>query len=462
MEAQKLKKKLNGSILKGQKVRIEEARPEKRKRPEDEDGAEEKQEKKPKKTKREKGVLEGYELGDGRKVKRGWTETPAEKRKNREGTKDKRHKKEKEGKAKRESSKYTSEPECLFRTTLPPNVKMPQEEKKHKKDKKSKREVVVHEFENTTKQASFLRGRNVGTTGKVVAEYVEGRGWVDADDAVVEKETESQREKREKMERKGRKKAEKLAKKQAQLVVEEADQLESHADKRSNHREKRPVPTSLTDHNPIDEVHDANKAHEELATASSAVDNAPQHPSTSQPEVSEKVHPLEALFKRPKLPSLDMTPNVTPKDSAFSFFSGEGHDSDIEDEGQDVVTDLVPQTPFTEQDMEWRGVRSAAPTPDTAAIGRKFSFSIVDRQDDEDEEQGAEGGAESSKGMGLGISNGDVATEENNGGERDESEFARWFYEHRSENNKRWRQRRRDAMKLKRKRENRRLTRRIV
>jgi hypothetical protein len=117
MEAQKLKKKLNGSTLKGSKVRIAEAKPEKRKATEDAADSLENGEppKKRKKAKKGQGVLEGVELPDERKVKRGWTEPPVKNKK------DKKEKdKDTDKKSKRKESKYTKEPELLFKAKLTP------------------------------------------------------------------------------------------------------------------------------------------------------------------------------------------------------------------------------------------------------------------------------------------------------------------------------------------------------
>ena len=54
-------------------------------------------------------------------------------------------------------------------------------------------------------------------------------------------------------------------------------------------------------------------------------------------------------------------------------------------------------TPFTQRDLEWRGLRSAAPTPDTAAIGRRFSFDWrkgSQEVDHDDGEELSDGGVE--------------------------------------------------------------------
>jgi hypothetical protein len=138
-----------------------------------------------------------------------------------------------------------------------------------------------------------------------------------------------------------------------------------------------------------------------------------------------------------------------------------------------------PHTPFTRQDLQWRGLRSAAPTPDTAAIGRRFSFPWG-RDDAEDEE-------ESDVGAGVELKDNtranavlhalkkdemDAEVDANatplgrkEGEERqgeDESEFSKWFWEHRGENNRAWKKRRRDALKVERQRENRRTGRKVV
>src|SRR6266536_5782082 len=175
MDADKIKKKLNGSILKGTKVKIDEARPQK------EIKIEELEEPKPKKErgkKRKRDEIPAADIGE-RHVKRGWT-TPA--------AKVGKEKKDKEGKTV-VKSKYTTGPECLFKTVLPPNVSGNVSAKDtkpaKKKAKKPGKEAVVHEFAKTTKYATFLREVGGGTK-KIAAEYVEGKGWVDEDGNVLE------------------------------------------------------------------------------------------------------------------------------------------------------------------------------------------------------------------------------------------------------------------------------------
>ena len=492
-EANKLKKKLNGSILKGHKIRIEDAQPEKRKRlPEDGGDDADEGDKPKKKTRRSKKtrpgdkVLQGYELEEGRKVKRGWTETPTEKRQEKDAKKkdkaeksDRAARKEKK-KAKREASRYTNEPECLFRTTLPNGADALAKdlEKRSKKDKKkSNTEAVVHEFSNTKKHASFLKSAAPTTNEHATREYVEGKGWVDADGNLVEAETVSQKERRERKEQKRAAKAAKTAKTANTLPeasaitpLQDATLRKSRQDGNSGLPEEAQQATlhpaseasSTEPSSPEPSSEDSSSASESGAEDEGDAANDAQ-------EVTKAVHPLEALYKRPVLSPLDTTPK-TPKENAFSFFGGED-DSDI-DMDETTAANTEPQTPFNEQDLEWRTTRSAAPTPDTAAIGKRFSFSVMDDIDEDEDDEDGNVAATSSNTMlnGLGISadaSGGASANAHsglprNGEEKQESEFAKWFFENRGENNKKWRLRRREAMKMKRKRENRRLTRRIV
>ncbi|TAQ87803.1 hypothetical protein B7494_g3877 [Chlorociboria aeruginascens] len=173
MDAEKLKKKLHGSILKGAKVKIEKAR-------EPVDLSFTAGEEEPKKVKKRKDLIKkrkrydetipAVEIGE-RSVKRGWTTPTAVIAKGR-----------KEGKEKKVvlKSKYTTGPECLFKMVLPPNMAS-----NSKSDKKGK-EALLHEFSNTTKYATFLRGAAGIGKSKAVKEFVEGKGWVDEDGNVVE------------------------------------------------------------------------------------------------------------------------------------------------------------------------------------------------------------------------------------------------------------------------------------
>jgi hypothetical protein len=72
-----------------------------------------------------------------------------------------------------------------------------------------------------------------------------------------------------------------------------------------------------------------------------------------------------------------------------------------------------------------------------------------DREDDADEEGGTPSGKD--KGKGVATSSKDV-----NGDRKEaESDFQKWFYEHRGETNRAWKKRRKVAAKETRQRENR-------
>jgi hypothetical protein len=506
MEAQKIKKKLNGSTLKGSKVRIADAKPEKRKAIEDaehldEDG--EPSKKRSKKARKEQGVLDGAELPDGRKVKRGWTEPPvkSKKEKKEKGDKDKDQVKEK--KVKRKESKYTKEPELLFKAKLTPvaateeaRKEKSKDKKKEKKDKnKSKREVVVHEFEKSTKQPSFLKASKASSENKEAVEYVNGKGWVDEDGNVVEAEIGKVRNRRvlelvdpvpvqlttEKYsatpspKSSPTPKAGKGRKKQTKQATPPSSSFESEDDESSVVSSSSDGESSASG----DEV-DADTPVSPRASTQKA--NTPEIAVTLSSPVSKEVHPLEALFKRPKplnltLPGTDATSTpakgLAPINTSFSFFEGNGETMDVDTEAPDAA----PVTPYTQRDLEWRGLRSAAPTPDTAAIGRRFSFpwrkgsqeaddaeqdgdaeaetqlsnntkanaaaqylpGVAEEEEDEDEVDGEKGEA----------GEGEVVGEEE-GEEKPESEFKKWFWENQGGLNRAWKKRRRDALKAKR------------
>lgn len=216
VEADKLKKKLNGMTLKGTKMKIEVAKPEKRKRAHEEkldavttteEAEEEKpKKKKAKKSKRKDGEIPGFELPDDRQVKRGWTEDPATAKATKDSTKhnwrEEKEKakegkdKKKDRKVKQEKSKFTTNKEVLFKTHLPEkavgiaaeDAKKAKQDKKEKKlkDKRGRKDVVIHEFEKNYTFPSFLRTEKTAEGKGVAAEFVEGKGWVDQDGNLVE------------------------------------------------------------------------------------------------------------------------------------------------------------------------------------------------------------------------------------------------------------------------------------
>jgi hypothetical protein len=476
MEADKVKKKLHGSILKGNKIRVEEAKPLKKRKAEDDEVAEgvEKAEKgkKPKRIKLEDGVLDGIELPDGRKVKRGWTEPET----TRKPKRDKKEKKDKKAR-KAEKSKYTKEPEMLFKTVLTPTAATEnasaKTSKKEKRKSKKDREVVVHEFEKTKKHANFLKVPKKDSTTKTASGYVEGKGWVDEDGNVVE-EAKTRR-------------VRDVMPLSYSIGDDDGNTPKSKEGKRSKGKSKstnsavggdnslQTVSKQSTEPKiePTIEVSPQPQQSKVPSSPllSSASAPAPAHSSTIPTSFTppKTPHPLEAIYKRsPNRPtSIDIS-------TAFSFFGANrenGSDDELDGEEADEDNESSRRTAWP------RYTRSGAPTPDTAVASRRFSFSqgVVDMDDEEDSDEGESAGKQKPLGRvdeedagddgDVGNSAGDGATapgEDDEKGDREESAFAKWFWENRGDNNRTWKRMRRESMKEKRNRENRRIGRRIV
>jgi hypothetical protein len=474
MEAAAMKKKLHGSIVRGAKVKVQEARPDgalKRKSEADieENEVLEEQElkKKRKKDKKDKDAekakevdqpMEGYELPDDRKIKRGWTEPEV------------RRSKVKKGEKKQEKSKYSKEPEVLFKAKLPKNKLEPEEvpevaeepKTKDKKDKskkdKSKKQakdvVVVHEFARMTRTSapSFLKKKEPETKAKTAHEYVDGKGWVDEDGNLID-ETKPRKLLEEKLEEGGvtviqKRKKDKKAKKQKMESLQSSVDITPEAVPTPARRmvSFEPEPT-------IDEDDEDDK------------EAAPKTP-----------HPLETLFKKRKNTGGDESiEQPITKTVGFSFFGQEDNDEEADQMDKDPIgsgkkravkfgrpTSIeIPSTPY-----EPRQMRSGAPTPDTAAIGKRFSFSRgpigrEERLSEEPEDDEDESSKEDEDAMVVDGAEDEDAEEDGANG-KDESTFSKWFWENRSENNRHWRQRRKEAMKEKKRRENKRIGRRVV
>ncbi|KAG9917432.1 hypothetical protein KCV05_g11624, partial [Aureobasidium melanogenum] len=514
-DADKLRKKLNGATLRGQKMAIQEAKPEKRRRRDKDDDANEEAEKQPrKKAKKEKSSkkkdkeIAGFELPDQRQVKRGWTEEPGKHK----DKKDKSHKSSSDKKdktPKREKSKYSSKPEVLFKQKLPEAVMMAQKaegkDKKNKKTKQPKNITVIHEFEKNKPVPSFLKS-DVSSKVSATADFVPGKGWVDANGNVVEEvEVKPRREDRiakmtdTPVEIKIKPAAPKepamhkditagakalgynsssdessdVSSESDEDMTDDSDDDEDEKAEEEKEAEKEeiaeeikegageiaaPAPTGQQDEPEADSAQDSSNSDsnsdsddvEEEAAApekGTTPQKSPSPMATSPKPTTppREVHPLEALFKK-KAPS-DSTPRPAPINTSFSFGITNDIDEDMED-----ADPTYPSTPFTRT----RDIRSAAPTPDTAAIGRKFSFSFANQfaDDDIEENYDAEEEYQNANYEPLGVK--EKAEEE------EETEFAKWFWENRGDSNRAWKKRRRDVMKVKRQRENRRISRRVV
>lgn len=493
-ESQKIKKKLNGTILKGSKVRIEMAKPEKRKAREEAEAAKEAQEadrpskraKKDKKEKKERkkkeqGVIDGVELPEDRKVKRGWTEPQTKPKKERKEKKDKKDKSDKAAKKERKHSKYTKEPELLFKAKLTPvaATEVALKEKKDNKQKKEKNkskstEVIVHEFEKNTKTPSFLKQPEVKISTKPAVDYVNGQGWVDEDGVVVEPET-------------GKAKAMRALElvdapsEAAKAWIDGTSKPSSSTPKAAKEKKKQatPPPSSSESEDEESSVVSSSSEDEDSSDSESETEPSVSSPtstvkSTKASEaaqsvpVEKEVHPLEALFKRSKPADGSTTTPIkklNPIDTSFSFFDNNKSDDDME---VGRPTEDVPITPYTQRDIEWRGLRSAAPTPDTAAIGRRFSFNWrgtsqeIDDEDtsdlDVDARQQLTHNTRANASKLAGVAEEDEDAISGAEAEKPESEFRKWFWENRGDLNRAWKKRRRDALKAKRHNENKKMT----
>ncbi|RMZ83783.1 hypothetical protein DV738_g1068, partial [Chaetothyriales sp. CBS 135597] len=354
MEADKVKKKLHGAILKGKKMKVEDARPKKRRYTDlDDDAAAEapsdlSQTRGREKRTTEKNTLAGHELSPERKVKRGWTEPKASSKKDRE-------------------------------------------------------KATVHEFERNTVEPTFLKTEKPKARTADL-HYVDGQGWLDGEGNVVEKEP---------MNLLQRRKA-----KRAKAAVQDADTAADVALPASE-----PTPPR------------------EAEISSPKSNSGPPPPQATAPDNEPQVHPLEAIFKKPQKPasSQDVAQPSLEVQTSFSFFAGIA-DDDLEDEP------MEPLTPFTSQEMSFRGHRSAAPTPDTARPSRFNSYSSLARSADEESQSGQD---ESQ--------HGEPQSEATEAGAPaiQESQFVKSFWEKRGENNRAWKARRRTVLKEKRQRENR-------
>lgn len=512
-DAQKIKSKLNGAVLKGHKIRVEPARPDNMPKPDPDAVAgtaaggdperkskKSKTEKREKKRKRDPREIAGIELEEGRKIKRGWTVTPdeakAQKKKENErekakskSEKAKKEKKEKEGgkdkkdkkKRRRDAeSEYTDGPECLVKTKLPPNkrdvaaVDSLGETKKSRKHKKH--EVVVHEFEKTTKFPTYFKASKGTTTPGAGYDFVEGKGWVDSDGNVVE-EVKSTRPKGLPKTQVQKKTVEEDDKddttSSSGSSSEEEEDEDSEAEEgdvasKTNHKAAHPALKALAidtaTSSGLESPQDSARPKSSSSARSLTIKIPPATPSSS------KVHPLEALYKRQQQGEAAEKAD-TAGDQPFSFFGGlDVEDEDDNDLSQAKAVDSsgidndetssqaglsqgnqLPMTPFSKQDFEWRGMRSAAPTPDTAHPSRYSR--IWPLRDDREDSPGIAEGEEYDDQLN---SPGGAGPENEGEGEstNPNTNFQKWFYENRGDLNRSWMRRRKTVGKQKRYREN--------
>lgn len=502
IEADKVKKKFHGTILKGVKMHVEVAHPEKARNTfteavELEQDLSSKTKKKGKrKSVKADGVIPGFELPEGRKVKRGWTEPVVTAK----GSKTSKLVADKGKKKSKTKSTFSDGPECLFKTKLPLNAsvqeKLSSADGKARKRKRGEtgRDVLVHEFSKTKKYATFLREAQGEIGKKSASEYIEGKGWVDENGEMMEPgpKTRQRRSavKRSKLASREASSEESAAERTQDIsnenaairtpdIGEESDAETSSSESSSSSADENEIGESFKESTkPAESLsHDANDIHSPIQSAMISQTESTFVTSTPIPEV----HPLEALFKRPK-----MAASSTPKkptlelSTSFTFF-GDSSSTGEAGAGADSSSFLMPQTPFTQQDFRARRQRSAAPTPDTAAAGKTFGdvwgrrsgggggesnpyHDNLDHLDNEDEDEEEESNPLLSPSKSKtsqsptpqqqphhNRSSGGLGDAEESRGE--ETEFQKWFYEHRGDNNRAWKRRRREVGREKRREE---------
>ncbi|WYZ35811.1 hypothetical protein EsH8_X_000458 [Colletotrichum jinshuiense] len=513
VDAEKLKKKLNGAVLKGAKMRIDKARPAEDYMPvadQEETGKKRKKKSKDKeerkKQKIDHNVVEGFELRD-RKVKRGWTVPEEAKIREKKSNKDKekKEKNDKKDKTKKreERSKYTDKEECLLKTKLPSKLPAtapptttattePEDESERKKRKKKAKEVVIHEFEKTTKFPTFLKAAKPAPAASLTTEFVEGKGWVDAEGNVIETAKTRRTATAPVAESKApkRAKAPKAPTPPPQTQDDDttsssgtSSEEDTSSDESSDEETEtvkadpvtpakqtsKPPPATEDNDTSSDDTSsddDSSDSDEEMGDADkvsvpavldsplSAMKTEASRPRSAGSNVSltikipppgtpAQVHPLEALYKRPK-PSGDQSPQPQKEAEPFSFFGGGG--DDLEEEEHAAPASQLPMTPFTAQEFEWRNVRSAAPTPDTAHPNHTKPFWAIGNEgdDDEDDEETREEIEATLNAERNAEAEGSAPT----------GEFQKWFWDNRRNLNQSWMKRRKTASKEKRHKDN--------
>lgn len=494
MDAEKLKKKLNGSILRGSKMRVDDARPEKAKKaikteagnetPMEDGSVHDRPKRAKRKAEKSDGVIPGVELPDGRKVRRGWTEPAPSSTCNKAF---KSELKKYDMKTKSKPSSFTTESECLFKTKLPPNAATNDKTAKKRKRGQSIRDIVVHEYANTKKHATFLRD-NEGLAGvKLASEFEEGTGWIDQDGNILEGDPAQRRIlsgsirnldlRTSKCEKNTHSDDVRSSSGIPSIHVSKIGKTDEAQDSEDETSSSGTSSSSASDDEgnalvqiPKGDIDAHPESSVDPAESEGSDPNTVEHqargmsinsssPTTRAPEVVPRdpspesnapvgeIHPLEALFKKPNVaasgtprkPSLALS-------TSFNFF-----EPDTE-EGSDN-NHLMPHTPFTQQDFRQRRQRSAAPTPDTAAPGRTFenvweTRSESDDDDDDDDQNDDEN--EDNDSAKKATNEKDNSEDKEGNGEKPESDFSKWFWEHRGETNRAWKRRRRETAKERR------------
>ena len=482
MEASRVKKKLNGTLLKGQKVKVEDARKDSRKdlytnpdRDEVDNVESHRASKQEKKRNKGNELLPGYELPTTRRVRRGWTE-PAGGVKEKSANNKVSSSKEKKARKRSQVSTHSDGPECLFQT----KVQSTEHGLHHGENTTGKRDgnskTVVHEFEKNVKHPSFVKDDSIPHNRKRTGEFDEEKGWVDEAGTLLEHSKKTRR-----VERSSRLRYPEMPSLRKGLHISHGSG-QRKTKKGGKAKSKQPdavaQPARRADKSGSDESETSPTTPQTpeggTPPPASAPSDLPSLEVTQSSPTATAPHPLETLFKKPKPPTSD--PNSSDKPNLevkipFNFF---GEDETIEKSMEtpglprvrkgraSALPNLsIPVTPYTQRDMQWRSQRSAAPTPDTAAPGKSgfgdmWSRLHDDREDDIEEEDEEENSGDDGPGEEVEEEGSREQGTADSHGSEGQKEFSKWFWEHRGENNRAWKRRRREAAKEQRQKENRR------
>ncbi len=325
---------------------------------------------------------------------------------------------------------------------------------------------MIHEFEKTTKFPTFLKTSTSISKQNPPLEFVDGKGWVDEEGNVVEAAR--------------IRPAPPKSSKPPKSAPEEEATVDSSSTDDSSSDEDASLPASKAktqytsgseeEASDLDESgsgEDAGRptqSHLPSSPLASKSDSRPKSsgsmrnltikiPPAESPATpaATKIHPLEALYKRPK--NEDGTAAPASDGKGFTFFGS----ADVDEEEGDAApapSSQPPMTPYTRQEFEVRNIRSAAPTPDTAHPSRTFKpWAHDDAEDNLDEESEEDGDNQDAAGE-KDETMEDAEAQPSAQGDQSTSDFQSWFWEHRGDLNRSWKKRRKLMSKEKRYREN--------
>ncbi|KAG0126686.1 hypothetical protein HOY82DRAFT_569486 [Tuber indicum] len=349
-----IKKKLNGSLFRGVKVRVEDARPdtfvpggvpdggvegkkEKRKRAKEGDDGDGK--KKAKKNKKEKSVFDGIELRD-RKVQRGWSRPPTI----------------------ATPTKGDSKRDCLFRSSAatPTPTSSASTTVSTEKSKRKKMSGTIKEFTHNTKFPQFLKGTPLGKDiSATTATFDESLGWLNSSGTVIEPAPVSSTPP-----------VIKHTPIAPPTVITTTSLPPSTTTYRSHSPSSSTSAPSATDSEPESETSPITPKTPPSATPNTPAKRSKVPTPALQITIPRIVHPLEALYK-PTI-ATPCSSAISPTNTSFRFGFNLGSSGDVnEDEDEDMLSG-DEQPPVHMASTPPNRYRSAAPTPDTAIGHRKF------------------------------------------------------------------------------------------